>query len=278
MKDLDWGPLRRAKTYRDFLKIYLEVRNLSLSDFARATQFGRGFPGDVLSGKRRLTNRSAYAFEQALRVPTSGKRLFRFLVALEEEDVFPDIDRTRVRQQLEQLRERSWNARHRRVKIEEPKEKPILQLFSDPQVIAVYAACGDPAQGATFEQIQKRTSMEPQAIRLCLKRLEKHGLVCFDSELSQYQPRDVHLFLQASELNQFFIELFKAACDKAKRKVETGLSSPSEFYFTSTMTVSRGELSRLKESLRETILQFTDEAIDSQGDVLVNLTTALHST
>lgn len=68
--------LRQSTSYREFLKIYLDSRALSLSDWARATGFGRGFLEYVLSGKRRLTMKSYHPFEKALTVPLVGKNFF----------------------------------------------------------------------------------------------------------------------------------------------------------------------------------------------------------
>ena len=92
--------LQQSTDYRSFLRVYLAGRSLSLSDFARAAGFGRSFPSDVLSKKRRLTSKSAYAFEKALKLPIAGKKFFRLLVALEEHDSFPEISRDGIKCQM----------------------------------------------------------------------------------------------------------------------------------------------------------------------------------
>lgn len=264
--------LRDSANYRDFLKNYLEGRGLSLSDFARATKFGRGFPGDILAGKRRLTVKSFYPFEKALKLPLPGKKMFRCLVALEEPDIFPELTTSEVEKTLTSLRAKAWY--RARGHVEEKSHQGFQNLMADPDIISVYAAAGDPEMGATFEQICLRT-------RLPQLDLSKHLQKLLDMKLMSckdgiYYPNDLHLFLQTSDRSQILSMLFKNAAEAAQRRVPQGLSSDSEFFFTSKICVREGNLPALKAALRETVLKFVDDSVESDGDRIVNMVTAMH--
>lgn len=264
--------LRYNSNYREFLKNYLEARSLSLSDFARATGFGRGFPGDVISGKRRLTAKSFPAFEKALKLPLSGRKYFRYLVALAEPDIFPDLTPSQVERALQELRSKPWNRPYRQI---QEKEDPSFQfLLQDQDVMAVYAAAGSPESGATREQILQRTRLSEGNLEKALKRLESVGLLTKTGDL--YFPKDLHLFLMSSDKSQLLTALFQKAAEKAQRRAPTGVSSATEFFFTSQFCVHEKDLPALKLALRETILKFVDEAIASEGDRIAKLVTALH--
>lgn len=271
----DWKRLRTADSYRSFLKVYLEEKSLSLSDFARFSGFGRGFPGDVLSGKRRLTTKSAFAFEQALRVPSRARKLFRLLVARDEPDVFPEIERENVLTAIEELRWKNWGSSRR--KIQEGATPQIPAVFDDPMAILVYAASGQPETGATPAEIAGRAGLSVnEATRVAL-RLQDASLLKFESKSGRFIPQDLHLFVQAGDRSEFFVRLFRQACSRAASRVETGLASDKEFFFASALTVSTSRLPELKQALREVALKFVDESIEPEGDTVVSMTVAFHA-
>jgi len=268
----DYNNLKESSNYREFLKNYLEARSLSLSDLARATGFGRGFPGDVISGKRRLTAKSYPPFEKALKLPLIGKRIFKNLVALEESDLFPELSAAQARQNLMELRLRPWNRPHRRVF--EKDHASFQHLLQDSDVIGVYAAAGTPESGATGEQLRQRTRLSDKDLESSLAKLEKAGLLKKNGD--RYYPTDLHLFLQTSDQSRLLTGLFQKAAERAHRRAPTGVTSPTEFYFTSQFCVHEKDLPALKAALRETILKFVDESLVAEGDRVVKLLTALH--
>lgn len=248
---------------------------MSLSDIARASGFGRGFPGDVLAGKRRLTTKSAYAFEQALRLPAAGRKLFRLLVARDEADVFPELDRGRINAGIEELRSKPWSAPRR--KVLESESRAIRSVFRDHRAIHVYAAAGRPDRGATLEEIRVRTRLSVEDLRIVLDALERGALLKFNEAEQRYVPQDLHLFVPSGERDELFLRLFRQACVEASERVLPGLMSASEFFFSSTFTVGEKRLPELKQALKDTILRFIDDSIDADGERLTNLTVAFHA-
>lgn len=265
-------PLRLSKNYRQFLQTYLEARGLSLSDFARATGFGRGFPGDIISGKRRLTAKSYYPFEKALKLPMAGRKFFRCLVAIEETDIFPDINTTDAKQMLEELRNRPWNNQRRQ--IQEVENSSFEQLLKDYEVITIYAAAGRPETGATRQQIAQRTQLSEFKLEKNLQKLQSIGLL--EKKGETFHPKELHLFLKTADRSQILTTLFQKAAEKANQRILQAVDSDAEFFFTSQFCVRESALPELKAALRETILKFVDESMESEGDRIIQLMTAFH--
>ncbi|MFN7906397.1 MAG: hypothetical protein ACK5P5_14545 [Pseudobdellovibrionaceae bacterium] len=269
----DWSQLRNAKDYRNFLKIYLEIRNLSLSDFARAAGCHRGFPGDVISGKRRLTAQSSFVFEKALKAPLAAKKFFRSLIALEEEDLYPEIDRNKIDLLITELRQKNWNRSHR--EMSESSIKDPLLLMKIPKFMSVFAASGSPGHGAYQHQIQKRTGIHEPELSDILTQLATVGLVK-KIHGDFFEPQELHLFVKNTDQAQLMKNIFQNAAALASRRVDLAATSKSEMFFASSFCIQESKMPELKNLLRQTILNFIDESIDADGDRVVQLITALH--
>lgn len=270
-----WERIRSAEDYRSFLRAYLEERELNLSDLARAAGYGRSYPSDVIKGKRRLTARSCHAFENALKLPSHGRKLFRLLVAREEPDNFPEFDPSRLPEMIESLRARPWGASHKSVATSQAA--PALKaVFGDPRAALVFAACGQPGQGASLADVEKRTRLAKPELEGVLRNLSRAGLVRENTETKTFEPSDLHLFVTADNESRLLIDLFQGACLAARHRVQETATSDREFFFSSVYCVREERLPELKRALRETIVKFIDESIDTDGDRMVRLLTALH--
>ncbi len=266
--------LRSAVDYRIFLKTYLDSHGLNLSDFARATGFGRGYPSDVLSGRRRLTLKSLRTFEGALKLPATGRKLFRLLVAREERDLFPEWDLAFIEESIRSLRARPWGRAHRELRSKELSDR--AEILRDPLTLVVYAAAGSPGAGATFEQLRIRTRCADRDLERVLKGLEQVGLIQFSE--NRYEPADLHLFLKTSDQGELLRDLFRAACQTASQRILSpdAADSRQEMFFTSAFCVDEKKMPELKTALRKTILQFVDDSIRPEGDRVVRLVAAMH--
>ena len=269
---VNWDKLRESRDYRAFLRVYIETKEISLSDLARAAGFGRGFPGDVISGKRRLTGKSCHAFEMALKVPAPARKLFRFLVARDEPDVFPELEPERVLKTIEELRVRPWSQLRRDL---QDKDAPVIeQVFRDPRASLIFAAAGDPDRGATRNEIIERTRLEPSETDTVLRQMVSAGLV--ENRAGKYSPKDLHLFFQSTRKNEMFLGMYRRACLAMADRAVENLASETEFFFTSAFCVSEARLPELKKTLRETILKFIDDSIQSDGDRITKLSVGFH--
>lgn len=244
---------------------------MSLSDFARACGFARGFPGDVISGKRRLTAKSAFAFEQALKLPRVGKKLFRFLVAQKELDLYPEISRAHIADEIQNLRRLPW--RQERRQLPEIASGKIKAVLSDSRAMSTYAACGEPKTGASYQELIRRTQFSAKELDQQLLELEKVNLVC--REDGHFFPKDLHLFLEASEQSQLIRDVFQNASRVASMRSERADLS-KEMFFVSHFCINEESLPELKVALRQMILKYVDESVNTSGDRVIKLVTGLH--
>jgi hypothetical protein len=268
-----WEEVKKASTYRELLKIYLSVFDFTLSDFARATGFGRGFPGDILSGKRRLTAKSSFRFEKALKLPAAGRKFFRLLVAKEESDLYPEIDRARVAFELEQLRTKPW--KHSRKSAHEITSPRFQGPLLDKKVLTIYAAAGGPGNGATLSEIEERTGFSAEEVLKHSKELERLQLFEFKSE-TRVAPCELHFFLQTTDQSALLAHTFRQSAKLAVEKLLGQEDKKDEFFFNSSFCVRADKLPEFKKELRETVLKFIDNSIDDDGTRVVHLLTALH--
>lgn len=269
-----WEALKKASDYREFLSTYLEINHLSFADLARTTGFGRGFPSDVVSGRRRLTAKSYSAFENGLKLPLTGKKLFKLLVAKEEIEIFPELRKHQdmIEPWIEELRGKSLPIPHRETS--KAKDAPLEKLMRNPQVISVYAAAGEPGKASSLKQICQRTQLSPAVAQSALKDLEKIGLIQQVDGL--FEPKDLHLIFKANDASDVVIGLFKQACQMAAQRSAVAMTSNEELFFASRFCIDQARLPELKKSLRELILKFIDESIKADGDRVVHLATTLH--
>lgn len=267
-----WEALKKAADYREFLKAYLNHRQISMAQLALAAGFNRGFIGDVLSARRRLKPDSVYNLEQALKIPAAGKKLFRLLVAAEEPDLFPEYSKERLRGLILEFREKSWNRSYR--PLQEGESSAVHRMFSRVDLISVYAASGSPGVGATLEEIQIRTQFSERAIKDALEELLKVGIVKRSGE--RFETQDLHVFLQTQNVNSVLIESFQRSVQAALRRIRSNVSSQEEMFFSSTFCVDKKKLPELKKALRETVLKFIDDSIHAEGDQVVHFMTSMH--
>lgn len=267
----DWSEFRSAEHYRDFLKIYIENRGIPLSTLAQSAGFHRSFPSDVLLGRRRLTAKSCHAFEKAMKIPQTAKKLFRLLVAQAEPDEFPELDAETLKKQIFELKTKPWI---RSRKLRESEAPQAASMFTDSNLMSVYAASGSPGQGASFTEIQKRTRILDRELIVAIEKLLIMGLLAKKENL--FVPQDLHLFLKSEGKNEILKNAFQRAVKLAGERVEKSANSPSEMFFTSSFCVTEARLAELKEALRETILKFVDDSIEASGDRVVHLLTSLH--
>ena len=259
--------LRKASNYRNFLEIYLELFDYSLSDFARATGFGRGFPGDVISGKRRLTSKSSYAFEKALKLPLKGKKYFRLLVANEEVDLFPEIDRARIGDEILNLKNLPW--KKTRTEIQESSVAGIQTLGFDKKMLTVLAAAGDLVTGSSIKEIKERTGFSNSEILKYSEHLEKLGLLEI-KDSTRVIPKDLHLFLETADQSSLLKQTFHQSVDLAEKSIVKLDKEKNDFFFNSSFCIQKNKLPMLKQELRETILKFVDRnttCVEGVGDV-----------
>jgi len=274
-KEEAWTQFKDCNDYRSFLRIYLEQRTMSCSQFAKLSGFARGYAADVISGRRRLTAKTYPAFEQALKVPSSGKKFFRLLVAVAEPDLFPDLKKPSIPKQIDDLRAKSWESARREVE-KSNLSNSLESLFLESELIAVWAAAGAPSNGARIAEIKIRTGLPEAVVSRSLQKLAALGIVVYDENKNWYEPKDSHFFFRACQHSEIFIKYFKQAAQNACQRVVLASASEQELFISSTFCVDKEKLPELKKALKKLLLDFVDESIQPNGNQIVKLVSALH--
>jgi hypothetical protein len=109
---------------------------------------------------------------------------------------------------------------------------------------------------------------------MALQELTKYHLIEYKN--GTYEPVDLHLFFKSHDSSSFVVSLFKQSCLLASRRIEDSISSEDELFFTSQVCIKRSELPALKKQLRETILNFIDDSISSEGDRVARILVGMH--
>lgn len=259
--------------YRTFVKTYLQMKNLNFSDFSRAANCTRAFTNQVLSNKRRLTSKSVYTFEQAFKLPLNAKKIFRLLVAKEEADLFPEMDRSNLENQIRKL-QMSIESKSRK----DYSEADFAQIDKDleitHQAISIFAACGDHNSGSSLEQLYQRTRLAENVLTKNIDLLMKMNLLEKREDL--YFPVNMHIYLQTKTQSELLNLVFKTAANSATSRLGHITEDSNEFFFASQFCVNESQMPALKRELRESILKFVDESLVSNGDRVVKVVTALH--
>lgn len=172
---------------------------------------------------------------------------------------------------MQDLRSKNWQPEHRKIK--EYESTGLVDLLADSRIMSIYAASGEPDQGATFEQIEKRTRLYGKELERSIQSLQIAGIIELREGL--YYPKDLHLFLQVEDRSQLLKAIFQKSCRSASERIEN-YQNDSEMFFTSTLCVQEASLPELKKALREVILKFVDDSVNPAGDRVVRLLTALH--
>jgi len=259
--------------YRSFVKTYLQMRNLNFSDFSRAANCTRAFTNQVLSNKRRLTAKSVYTFEQAFKLPVNAKKIFRLLVAKEEVDLFPEMDRSNLENQIKKL-QMSIESKARK----DLNETEFAQMDKDfemnHQAMSIYAACGENGIGATQEEIYKRTRLAENVLTKNIESLLKMNLL--EKREDRYLPGNLHVYLQTKSKSELLSAVFKMATAASNARLSYITEDSNELFMASQMCINESQLPALKKELRETVLKFIDESLVSNGDRVVKIVAALH--
>ncbi len=269
MRDL--SPLRKARDHREFLSAYLALKGLSVAQFARRAGFAsRGYPAEILKGRRRLSPKAMPGILRALQLPAAWKHYFQYLVAVEVPEVLPNsLTPEQMRERLEKMRQGLRSQPIRR-EVVQPKNQA-NRIFEIRGFLRVYAALGDAETGATLKEIMSRACLSRSAIEAALKRMTELDLITTEGEPAIYRPAATHLASLGMGDSDFFRQCFLETLREVRERAQRGFHSPDELFLASSFTVRAADLPEIKRELRETITRYVDEHMEPRGDVTVDL-------
>lgn len=264
----------KTKDYRSFLSevFSLAEKNdprFSYAAFSRKAGFtSRGFVKEVVTGRKRMTAYAFPRFVKALGLPTQVKTYFNYLVALEEDELNSDgLTADQIQIRLQQLRAKF------KMHLESLNSDSAKSLFKSHQVLEVVSVLGNQQLGLSFDQIARRTRLNPQICAEVLKRLllddiavEKNG---------RYFSKNPHFVFQGLGKNQGFKEVFLETLMNLRRKVTTSFDSREDLFFQSYFSVEKQRMPELKKRMRDLLQEFVQENENDDGDSVAKLTVGL---
>ena len=267
-----------AKDYRSFIRAavahQVETRKASLTSISRRAGFtSRSFIKDVIDGRRRLTPLSITNFKKGLRLSGSWAQLFEFLVALEEPDVnFDQLSEHELRERIAKLR--------KKLSLNLKKGKRFLNfvevedIFTRPEVYSVFAALGTQQDGASLDEISLKTGFAKDSCQDLLTALTKEQIAVI---------RDGRYFASESVIDIFgsgkrdrFRRMYGSFAQDLYRRTAKSLGSPDEFFYCAALSIKTDDMKKLKERIRESIIEVLDEAQDDGGDRIAKVVVGLY--
>lgn len=260
--------LVEARSYRDFLQAAFNLnnaprRNQSYALFAKRAGFAsKGFLGDVIHGRKRITARSLPKFIRGLSLSGDETQLFTLLVQQTETDLC-DVEPARLEKDLSRLRSKVL------ARLEAFAQDPRQRFYRIRDWPLVYAALGDQTTGATVADVMNRTGItSAERCSRILDSMHKVGVVEEIPERRAFVLRNPHLVFQEGDERSAIREFFLATNEKACQAASANFSEQSSLYFASAVSVRRDDLPRMKAELRELLVRYIDRNEQSDGDVV----------
>lgn len=244
-------------------------KSFGYSHIARLGGFkARSFPRDVVSGRKRITLNSLPKFIKGLGLTSDLAEYFRILVEIDEVDC-----RTR-NADLAKLMKMKSNIEKRIL------TKQSIQLidgqdrnFIYSSIPKIYASLGTSDVGVYIEGILKKTSLPENETHRCLEFMIEQKLV--RKSRARYYPTENHLNFQNLK-SDIFKRHFVNTAEESIAMSKKHLQSDEKLFLSSSFSVKKAELPKLKEELRSLLLKYIDSSENSDGDRVINLVTSLY--
>ncbi len=264
----------RANDYRDFIRATVEhlrkTQGATLAGISRKAGFAsRGFLGDLICGRRRLTALSFARLKKGLMLSGFRAQLFEYLVALEERDVnfnnlsVDDLWRriSKLKLKLEMQSSARLSSSHGEIDLD--------NLLFRPEVYAVYASLGTQEHGASLLEITRRARLDVLSCRDLIMKMVHIGFV---------QQREDHYFASRSIAEIFdlgkkesFRRMYSALVHDLQLRTTRTLNSEQEYFYCGALSVNGKRLPEFKARLRDLISEFLDDIQDDKGDLIAKI-------
>jgi DNA-binding transcriptional ArsR family regulator len=263
-----------AENYRDFLSAMFSVLGQHSRDgrfnhsmFARKAGLkSRGFAQEVVSGRKRLTAQSYPKFEKALGLPPRVTALFRLLVLRDE----PSMNEEELTVKEIASRIESARARLQSDLDSSGSETHISrQVFRHRHVLTVYATLGNQKKGVTFEDIVRRTGLQPALVRRVLGHLVESDVAV--EKASRFRSINPHLVFKGLGGDHPVKDAYLDTLSELQKSAAENFSDADKTFIHSHVSLDPRRLGELKKRLWDVVLEFIDECDDDDGEVVAKL-------
>ena len=267
--------LVESPNYRSFLKKFFSGSKgadankvYTYAEVSRRAGFSsRAYIRDIVEGHKRVGPGNFDRIADGLKLTGALREYFRALASREEVSLV-----RRSPKSLDQLK--SEILKTNRSSDQRLGSKIPAQAGEHFGVIpSIFAASGDTDVGATFDEIKMRTRLHGTRLRPALDRMTELGLLV--ERGNRFVPCHSHVALDLLGGDVHFRADFERSLNLARQRFGFQARTQKALFFSSTVCVNSGDLPRLRNELRKTLLEFVNSAENSKGDVVVDLVTAL---
>lgn len=205
-------------------------------------------------------------------MPNDLRSYFLSLVAREEKAArLPNTDEGALESRLGTLRKR---VRSRAVELEGTLP---ASGYGRRYWLEVYAALGTTEGGATLAQILARTRLAPSRCQTVLDEMIALKVARFDAERNRYFAGEANLNFQNMGGDRHFRQWYLDCLAEARQRAAQEFTTERALFLNSVFSVSRQEMPRFKQELRELIARFVDSAEQPEGDGIAKLSVAMYA-
>lgn len=258
-----------SSDYRAFLSATLDALastqkrgKFSQAAFARKAGFkSRGFTQEVISGRKRITSQSFPKFTKALQLPRHAGAVFKLLVLRDEPDFNEEnLSKETIERELGEARDRLRSD----LAIDEGGEALSKSLHGHRHVLAVYAVLGNRERGASFDDIVRRTGLQPALCRRVLEHLVSQNLAREKGD--RFVSINSHLVFQGLGGDHPAKNAYLETVSDLHKSAASDFSDPEKVFVQSYFSIDPRRLPELKKRLWSVVLDFVDEFDHDDGE------------
>lgn len=273
---LDSQELLKAPDYQGFLQVLYTTNKTVHSQFsyayiAKQCQFSsKSFIKEVIDRKKQLSIESCHKLINGLALTALWKSYFLNLVRSAQ--VLTEAEKLKVQKELKRIRQKLNLEKF----IDSKADDKNLNIFRQNKWPYVFAALGQPAKGATIEEISQRTGFGFPEIESVLKFLVTENLAM--EVRNRYIAKENTSFFENLGQSDFFKNYYLQSLASLAEKSKKNFDNKNALYYTVSFSVNPTHMPKFRKELAELMDKFTSEAEDPDGTKIAELTCGLHLT
>lgn len=264
----------REGDYRTFLGRIFETLGrhsrggrFNHSTFARKAGLkSRGFAQEVVSGRKRLTKQSHPKFEKGLDLPDEVRFFLKLLLIRDE----PEFNSEELSQKEIGRRIRAAQERFRaELSTSESKKTVSKQLYKHRHVLTVYATLGNQETGASFDDVVRRTGLQPAICRRVLDHLIAENVAVENN--GRYRSINSHMVFKGLPGDHPMRDAYLETLSDLQKVAREKFSDVDKSFIQSHVSINPKRLPALKRKLFNAIIEFVEECDDDDGEQVAKL-------
>lgn len=258
-----------CKSYQLFLNLYLELmkehnKPVSLGQLALKSGLSKSLIKGIIDGNKRITPKTIAPIKKALGLPPLLSDFFFYLVAQDVPEVMEANNSAKAK---------SLSKKYAQLALEEYVSLDKSDdFFKNPNNPIIYAALGTYDEGATFEDISKRTKLETKEIEKSLEILASIGALKIKD--SVYFANRQFLFTTKSIYNSHFHRFYLHMLENHQKKAMRQFESQEHLFYSNVFSINEEDMKGLRDDLLEVLNRYVQKAENPTGNKIVTLQTA----